>query len=1096
MVNMEMVRLLGEFRVEAGGMPLTLPRRHVRLLLALLALDVGRPVPIERLLRMVWPEKQPSDARAVLSTYLSRLRTALAEIEGVEVSRVGDAYLLDMDPELVDAYRFRRLARHAQATADLHLRTALAGEALALWTGPPLTGAGDETARATAAAGLEELRRQLVDLRVTAELQLGRHEVLVSELTTLVAADPLDERLVAHLVTALYRSGRRADALTVCRDARKRITDELGLDPGATLQQLEMAVLRSDPGLDLVSLPAANTDKTDQRAQAEDREPPEQLPAAGGFFVGRARDLNWLDETAGQPALIVITGPAGVGKTSTAVQWGRTRAGRFPDGQLYVDLRGFSSDSPLAPLTALTTLLLGLGLPYDQIPLDVDTAAGRYRTMTAGRRLLIILDNAAGTDQVRPLLSASALAVTIVTSRDALDGLAATDGAVAHRLGPLTAAESRSLLEHILGEGWLSVDPAAGAALADVCAHLPLALRIAGNQLRGTAPTALASYVAALRQDSLSTLHLSGDSRAVRSAFNHSYGRLAQSIQATFRMFGTVPLTAINPSTAATILAATPATAAAQLAALVAASMCDEKAPGIFTMHDLLREYATELSLAEGQAVRTAILDRLYADYLGKVDAAAKLLYAQMLRLPLTTDTDTSATYFADRNEAQAWLSRESVNFPALVRYAASTGRLTSAYQLADGLRGYFWLSQNTADWLPVATIALGAAEAAGDSQGSCAGHLSLGLANLCMSRYREAERSFMAGLAQAQQAPWPEGAAACLGSLGSVSLELGELDGAEANYRDAMLSNRRLGRESAEINNRANLALVQMLRGRFAIAAENLRRVIDYQHSAQLAAHEALNLHNLGRVSRYLGDLDEALNHLRAAVALSRQVGNVQSEASSLAQIAGVLCDQGRLDDALREAQVALDRMQDFDDPATEGEARQALGAIWHQRGEPDRARAHYERAIVIADEVERPEQKTAATIGLASAEADLGELQLARQHATQALAQARMYGYNHCEGCALTVVALVDLRLGAVSEAMVAAEQALAIHLDTGYRLGQARTRRILSDVAHQQGQTMLATEHRLAAASLLDDMGVIDRGRPPGVEESIATRTQPSR
>jgi len=1102
MVNIDGFRLLGRFRVEAGGMPITMPRRHVRFLLAMLLLDVGRPVPVDRLIQSLWPDRQPPDARAVLRTYVSRLRTVLRELNGIELSRAGNAYVLSTDPELVDVYRFRQLVGRVRATQDAAARAALAREALALWQGPALCDAGDEEACAIAGAGLEELRKQMVDARITADLELGQHEPLIGDLIQLVAASPLNERLVGQLVTALYRSGRRADALNACRDARARLADHLGLDPSPALQELEIAVLRADPALDLPdpvggtgapAHPTSATTPTDPAPAVVDAsvDVPAQLPATGGYFVGRTRELAALDAIrAGgtrSSATVVVCGPPGVGKTAIAIQWGRRSLDQFPDGQLFLDLRGYGLEAPMVPLAAMTTVLLALGLPYDQIPVDLDDAAGRYRSRLAGRRVLVVLDNAATAEQVRPLLTPSAGSLVLVTSRDSLDGLVAVDGARQYRLAPFTAAESHEMLAVVLGEGWLSSDAAAAAGLADACGHLPLALRIVATHLHGAATEELPAYVYTLRHGSMRTLRADGDdNRAVRTAFDHSYRRLNTHTQAMFRAFGQVPLATIGAEVAATLARVEPDQARDLLARLVAANLCEEPSRGWFAMHDLLREYAVDLGRAEDVADRETGLDRLYAYYLGRVDAAAKLLYPQMRRLPMpdapvnaTVPADPNAPHFASRDDALDWLNRESANFLPLVRHATHEGRLDTAWLLADWLRGYFWLWQRTGDWLWVATAALRAAESAGDLRGQCASHLSLSLANLCMSRYRVAASCVEAGLVEARQASWTDGEAACLGTLGSVNLELGELEHAEANYRDAMLINRRLERSAAEATNRGNLAIVQMLRGRFAVAADNFRRVLAYQRSAQLAASEALNLLNLGMACRELGLFVEAAKHLSDGAVLHREVGNAQGEASALAQLAAVRCDEGRLDEAMHEVQVSLDLIQEFDDPATESEVRQVLGAIWQRRGKHARAILHYTRAAELADELSRPEQKIAATIGLAQAEVGNGDLDAAHLRATEVVELARQRGYLHHAGCAMTLAALIDLGLGDVGRAAEEAERALAIHRETGHRLGEVRTLWILGDVAQYRNDAATAGESWHAASEMLAALGIDDRG-----------------
>ncbi len=451
------------------------------------------------------------------------------------------------------------------------------------------------------AARLEEQRLAALEARIDADLACARHAVLIPELRKLVLDYPLRERLWGQLVLALYRSGRQADALSAYREIHQLLEAELGVEPGAALRRLHQRILSADAALDAPARSAPG-------ARATPAPVPRQLSADVAGFTGRGEHLRRLGQLLGGdgqgPAALVIAaivGTAGVGKTALAVHWAHQVAGRFADGQLYVDLRGVARRPPLPPAEALAQLLRALGVPAAQVPPELEEAAGTYRSLLAGRRVLVVLDNAASPDQVRPLLPGSPTCLVVVTSRNQLRGLVAKDDARLLTLDVLGRDEAAALVGRVIGDARVRAEPAATAELARLCAHLPLALRIAGANLADHPGQPIADYTAELAEgDRLAKLVVGGDEQtAVRSSLDLSYQRLAPPERRLFRLLGLVPGPDVSAAAAAALAGTTPERAELVLDRLALAHLLARRAPGRFAVHDLLRLYAIDRALRE-----------------------------------------------------------------------------------------------------------------------------------------------------------------------------------------------------------------------------------------------------------------------------------------------------------------------------------------------------------------------------------------------------------------------------------------------------------------------------------------------------------------
>ncbi|HEX8344780.1 MAG TPA: AfsR/SARP family transcriptional regulator, partial [Actinoplanes sp.] len=492
--------VLGAVEARINGRSVDLGHARQRSVLGVLLVEAARPVPIDELVGRVWGESAPRQAASALYSYLSRLRRAVADAPGVEIKRQPGGYLLTADPQAVDVHRFRRLLTLARTSKSDASAAELFAQAMELWRGEPFAGLDTPW--------LSSVRHTLCSERFAAELdrndvllRLGRHGELLPVLSAAVVEHPLDERLAEQSMLALYRCGRQADADEQYRRIRGCLADELGSDPGAALRRLHERILAADPCLAAGPAPAAPVDDAPVNdahgsdAAVADAQPavpapvPAQLPADVRAFTGRTEELAALDRLLGRPdgdgqqpvadpvTIAVLSGTAGVGKSALAVRWAHRVREEFSDGQLYVNLRGYDLEQPVAAADALAWFLTALGVRGPEIPLETDERAGRYRSEVAGRRMLVLLDNASSVEQVRPLLPGTGSCLVLITSRDSLPGMVAVHGAERVTLDLLPLPDAVALLRRLIGAR-VDDEPAAAEELAAACARLPLALRI------------------------------------------------------------------------------------------------------------------------------------------------------------------------------------------------------------------------------------------------------------------------------------------------------------------------------------------------------------------------------------------------------------------------------------------------------------------------------------------------------------------------------------------------------------------------------------------------------------------------------------------
>jgi len=1059
---------LGPLRVERADSQVALPRSSVvRGLLGVLLLAEGEPLPLARLGGLVWSERPD---RGAIYVGISRLRDWLRSQAGDDAPPVeysGGGYRLVVDPEDVDLGQFRRQVAKAGESEDPLEHHRLLQSAMELLRGPVLA---DLTGLDTSDPLLRSVDDALRDAGLAfgaAALAAGQQQEAVGRLEALARYRPLDEPVHACLIELLAAAEQPAQALTWFEQLRARLADELGVAPSEVVQKVYLRVLASDR-----ELPAPGEER------------PAQLPPDTSGFTGRTPHLGWLDallsgnldRPANTVVVTAVEGTAGVGKTALAVHWAHRVRDRFPDGQLYVDLRGYSAGTPVRPIEALAGFLHALGTPAEQIPVDVERAAGLYRSRLADRSMLVVLDNARTVDQVRPLLPGSLGSLALITSRDRLGGLIAREGAYRLVLDVLGPDEAHALLVRILGTTRVGAEPEAAAKLARACAYLPLALRIAAANLTDFPDRRIADYVAELTEGNLlAALEVEGDQEsAVSAAFALSYAALTPAVQRLFRLLSLVPGPDFTVDAAAVLAGTTAAESGRLLDRLASAYLITSPRAGRYAFHDLLRLFsARQAEQYDSDAERAAATRRLYHHYLHTADAAARMLYPEKLRLPVPASPASPA--FDDEGEALAWLEAERPNLVAAVRESVERRTPEAGWRLSDTLRGYFYAQMHTVDWLATATAGLAAAQADGDLRGEAAARLSLGDCCRCLSQHDEAVEHFTSAVALNEQTGWLEGQAASLGNLGNLYGRMGRLKECAEHHLRALEIDRQAGRLVGQAASLSNLANVSWDLGRLESAAEYLTECIEIDQQAGLRAGEGMDRCMLGQVSHALGRFDQAREHLDRAVAMLREVGDRSMEAETLRALAELDHDLGRTAQAHEAATTALALAHEAGDRWFESQALATVATIECQLGEPAEAVDKYRRALELAREGRLPFPEVMALMQLAGGYRSLGELDQALDAATEALALATDAGFRHAEGLALTMLAQVHLARGELDEASRRAEQAVAIHHETGHRLGEARALVLLGRaVGEGAGCEAAAARSWQRAYAILTELG----------------------
>ena len=966
------VGVLGPVTVWRDGLEVMAGQPRQLAVLGVLASRANRVVSRGELVDAVWGDQPPASVDSGIYTYVAGLRRVLEpdrprrfpdrsrRAPGQVLVSSGGGYLLRLGPDGLDASRFEESlgkSRALRASGDPGAAARVVDEALGLWRGQPFAGVPGPFAEAERLR-LTELRTTAAEERADLMLAQGQPEAAVPELTTLVAGHPLRERARGLLMIALYRCGRQAEALRVFHDARERLAEDLGIDPGTELARIHQRVLAMDPALDVpakapaaepvplavtgsfpvvLSGPVAEPEPAAARtiapaAPAELAPCPAQLPPEPAGFVGRTAELDWLrallPEASAAPggvphasSIALITGTAGVGKTTLAIRFARQAGPRFPDGQLYVNLRGFDpASAPMQPGTALQWFFDALGVPAVNVPGALEAQSALLRTLLDGKRVLMLLDNAHDADQVRPLLPGSPGCMVLVTSRSQLTGLV-VEGARTVPLDVLNAHEAAELVASRLGAERAAAESAAVAAIVEHSAGLPLALSVTCARAAARPTLKLADLAVELadargRLDALRTGEATTDLRAV---FSWSTDRLRHEGARMFRLLGLHQGPDISAAAAASLAALPLAAARTALAELTRASLLTEDAAGRFGCHDLLGAYAAELAAATLSAAECDLARRRVLDhYLRTAHAATVRLNPArggLVPLPPPLDGVTAEEFSGQEayEAALAWFGAEHRVLYNVIEHAAAQRYDEHCWQLA-------W------HWTP---------------------HL-----NRC-GRMHEV-------LAVQRTAVLAAGRLGDRGALAHVHCELGHVSGRLGDYRAADEHLQQSLELFTDLGDRANVglarfgfAVLRTQQNRYDEALEHAMEALRLRRSLEDTAAIAASENSVGWILAHLGQPDAALWYCHRALEMHRESGSRGGVADTLDSIAYAY---GKLEDheqSIAHYERALEMYRLIGDPQAEAASRLHLGDIQLASGQPDAARDSWEQALALLAQI-----------------------------------------------------------------------------------------------------------------------------------------------
>ncbi|GAB3413761.1 BTAD domain-containing putative transcriptional regulator [Flindersiella endophytica] len=895
-------------------------------MLVALLLEAGHPVSVERLKDEVWGEQVPAGATNQIHGYVVRLRRLLGDVDGELLASRSPGYELHLSPDELDAGVFERLAHEGVEllrSGEPGAAARVLVEALALWRGQALADVEPSASVRTEVERLEQLRLFALETRIEADLRLGRHRELVTELPALIDNNPLREEFWAQLMLALYRCGRQSEALETYQKLYAVLDSELAVQPTRQLRDLHEQILNADPALDLE--PPANAPEQ----PATDRPVPRQLRGFGGVFVGREPELRALDEAPTDSVLTVIYGPGGVGKTALALYWAGRNAHRFPDGQLYVDLRGYAEEPELSVTDALGQLLRSLGIASERVPREPEEASALLRSLLAERQVLVLLDNAADAGQVRPLLPGPGASRAVVTSRNRLPTLVALELARQIELGPLSSVESTRLLRRLTEDQTgqtaqtaqtAQADQASHAGehpapddltaeLAELCGRLPLALRVAAAQVTVNRFRGLSGLVSELRQvNPIHGLRLADDPAGTPQAvLDLSYRKLTEPERRLFRLLGVFPGADLSLDAAAALAGLECDVAGELLEGLANRCLVEYRGPRRYGLHDLLHSQARALAdRDEPEPERVQALDRLLDWYVVAAGRAVELASPSFVRWEREPPASVRAP-FDDDAGALAWIDGEQANLVALTRHAADAGR-PGAWQLAGALRGVYFLRRRFPDdWLATARSGLAAARAAGDLPGKAICELSLGQALRCVSDCEAAEEHIDRAVELTERSGWLSAQATALNERAVLWLELGDAGAAIQPFERALAVQDELGDTEGKAVLRINLGLARYQTGNLQAAVTELEQARELLGDSGYPYRRAGCLVNLGLIYRELGRLEAARESLETALRLEIRLGVGSMLVTAMGNLANVCRDLGDARQALDRSDAAL---------------------------------------------------------------------------------------------------------------------------------------------------------------------------------------------
>jgi DNA-binding SARP family transcriptional activator/tetratricopeptide (TPR) repeat protein len=994
-------RTLGPVELWSAGQRKDLGPARAQCILAVLLLTPRTIVPVESLIDRLWDTRPPAKAKESLLVYIARLRASLRQAVGDRVQLVSRArgYALEVDPEAIDVHQFRRLRRQADALAasgDHDHAATLLREADGLWRGQALAGiTGDWVARIR--ESLEEERRAAILERVGCELELGRHADLVGELRQLLAQYPFDETLVAHQMTALYGSGRPADALSLYRETRSRLVAEQGAEPGPMLSELHQRILGGDPELTVRS-----------SGQHPGRgAPPDTLPPETAEFVGRHSELGLLTEEHGStPSIAIIEGMPGVGKTALAIRAARQVSEQYPEGTLYLHLHSHDPGSPaLGPAEALKRLLQMLSVPAAQIPDTIGERSALWRAQLSRRRAIVILDDAAGHDQIRPLLPVTGRCLILITTRRRLPDY---PGSRTLTLDVLPADEAATLFRQVAGEGRTG-DADQVATAVGQCGRLPLAIQLTASRVAQDGSLSLDDLIEELSQFSARLGGTGAVSPEVMAALDPSYDALEPDHQRFFRRLGVSPCAYISLPAAAALDGCTQAEAEKAIVTLLECHLLAQAPSGQYRFHDLIRDYAAVRAARDDpDSEQRQALGRLLDYYLHTADRADRMLHPFRRRMPVQiAQVPTASPALGTQEDAADWLESEWRNILQAARCAGTRGWKQKCADLTHVLAEFV---ESTACWdeaITAHTFAIHAARELADPARIARASLALSAVLQQTGRHETALPQAEEAAAICRQLGDRGGEADALDQIGLAHQRTARSREALAYFREAWILYRAVEdpRGVAAALSHSGIACWHL--GRYAEARDHMTEALSLYGGVRDRRGEAAALNNLGRIHLSNGHHRDALDAYEKSLKIFREIGGRQNQAIVYHNIGNVHHYKGSYEEALTAFRHALAIYRDLGDLPDEADVLNDIGAIYQSAAHYDEALVHHEKAQLISEKTGNRSQQLITLRRIADIHRASNRCGEALDRYKTALRLAREIGDPYEEGKALEGIA-----------------------------------------------------------------------------------------
>ena len=1061
-----------------------------RTVLAVLLLNADSVVSIDQLVEVLWGDGAPASATASLHNHVMRLRRLLGDEGGARIRAVAPGYLIHVEPGELDLDVFAarcaagaqavRAGQWAKASQDL---TA----ALALWRGDPAADVPSVGGQDSRVQHLVEARLQAFEGRIEADLELGRQREVIGELRTLTAQHPLREVFHRQLMLALYRADRQAEALEVFQGLRRTLVEELGVEPSASVQQLHRRILNADPELDAPAPAPADLTAAAQVPAAEAHSgrggPRYQLPADTRVFTGRVRELEELiglasaapvGTASGMVVISAIDGMAGIGKTTLAVHAAHRIRDRFPDGQLFLDLHGYTTGlEPMAAEDALDWLLRSLGVPPPLIPTDLGDRAAFYRDRLDGTRTLIILDNASSTAQVRPLLPSAPGCLVLVTSRKRLTGL---DDAFSLALDVMPQQDAIALLHKVAGPGRIPPHHPAIMELIELCGQMPLAIRITAARLRHHRSLRIEDVVRQLRDDNARLQHLKDGERNLTAVFDSSYLALPTAEQHLFRLLSQVPGPDVDASAAANLAATDQRTAERLLESILDHNLLTQRTPGRYRFHDLIRVYARGLT-GDAPGDQEAALERLLDYYQYSVEAADRHLTQHNRSIPAISGVAGAAPSatppvavpdLPDNASALAWMRAERANLLAAVARITADGPASRVVALTAAMAAFL---HQEGPWQQVAALHQTAANIAhedGDRLAEATALWDLGRVWQMTGDTVTAISLHERALAIFQELGHRPGEANALQDLGHARRPTGDFPALAALHERALTIYQELGDRLGEATALCDLGRLRYLTGDFPASADLENRSLAIFRELGNRLGEGKALQDLGRVWDATGDFPAAVTELERALAIFQDLGHALGEGSALCDLGHALIAQGELAAAAQLLERALVIFRDLGLRPAEATALRDLGWARLESGEYAAAAELLNRSLAIFQELGHSPRAANVLAVLGRLRRLTGDYPGAAATLEQALDIRRDLGLRHDEAELLIDFGALVAESTGPREALTLYQQALTISMEVRSPLEEARAQAGIARCAATLGDhTMALAAQREAAA-----------------------------